>query len=118
MSDVRRVFLSGSIQAWEQNAGGISLPPCDDVNAIPRPTLTFYDDPNGTHALMPVEEYERLRDILEDLVAQACTVNGELDSMATRTGAEALRYLAEIGRVKIIDEHGRRVIAKWVQDDG
>ena len=59
MSDVRRVFLGGSIQAWEQNTGGISLPPCDDVNAIPRPTLTFYDDPNGTHYLVPREEYER-----------------------------------------------------------
>jgi hypothetical protein len=78
----------------------------------------WFDHPRGNDAIVPWEEYERLRDILEDLVAQACTVNGELDSMATRTGAEALRYLAEIGRVKIIDEHGRRVIAKWVQDDG
>lgn len=30
-----------------------------------------------------------------------------------REGVDALRYLAEIGRVEIVSEQGRRVIARW-----
>lgn len=56
-------------------------------------------------------------ELICDLVAQGCTCteNGKtiLDSMAISTYADALRYLAEKGIVKIIDEHGRRVIAEW-----
>jgi len=62
------------------------------------------------------DQIEWLRDMVEDLVAQGCTDREDptkLDSLALRTYAEALRYLAKLGRVKIEHEVGRRVIARW-----
>jgi len=40
-----------------------------------------------------------------------------LDSMALSAYADGIRLLAEHGRVEVIDEAGRRVIAKWVRSD-
>lgn len=62
---------------------------------------------------------EGIADLLDtvcDLTAQACSTDGgELDSMASRSYAEALHLLAEKGKVEIIREYGRCVIARWVQ---
>ena len=55
--------------------------------------------------------------LLEDMVNQHCTVENKgqtyLDSMALSANADAMRYLASKGKLKITNEHGRRVIAEW-----
>ena len=66
-------------------------------------------------------EVERLRaenaellDLLADAVAQGCSGDdGVLDSGALSSYADALRKLAEVGKVEIVSEAGRRVIARW-----
>lgn len=64
-------------------------------------------------------EVERCRELIIALVENACEVDAipldavPLDSCGMQTNADALRYLAEIGRVEIVSEHGRRVIARW-----
>lgn len=62
-------------------------------------------------------------EIIAALVAQHCSVNHlnfingdpqvELDSMAISANADAMRELAAQGRIEIISEHGRRILAKW-----
>lgn len=57
-----------------------------------------------------------LLDILEDVLSQACLTDAEdgsrlFDSMAISAYADGLRVLAEHGRVDIVNEYGRRVIA-------
>ena len=48
------------------------------------------------------------------MVAQHCFCSdGELESMSLSANAEAMRLLAEMGRMEIIQEHGRRVIGKF-----
>lgn len=74
-----------------------------------------------------------LLETLADVINQACSnprtrwfdANGalvegpeeELDSMALSAYADAMRLLADHGRLVIIDQAGRRVIAKWVRDE-
>jgi len=62
-----------------------------------------------------------LLDTLADVIQQACSGPGDrwqsLDSMALSAYADGIRLLAEHGRVEVIDEAGRRVIAKWVRSD-
>jgi hypothetical protein len=56
-------------------------------------------------------------DPLEDLVGmvtQHCTMpDGTLDSCALSANADAMRTLADAGKLIITDEYGRRVIGKW-----
>lgn len=64
-------------------------------------------------------EIEELLDTLENVISQACGAcgpggQGNLDSMALSAYAEGIRVLAAHGRVRIIEEVGRRVIAEWV----
>ena len=57
---------------------------------------------------------EKLTDALALLVDQHChCADGTLDSFAESATAEAMRTLAETGRIKITAECGRRVIAVW-----
>jgi uncharacterized small protein (DUF1192 family) len=66
-------------------------------------------------------EIERLQaevaeatDIVADLTAQGCVGDdGEMDSCAISTYADALRWLAAQGRVEITVDKGRRVVAHW-----
>lgn len=61
-----------------------------------------------------LRQREELIDALADCVAQSCTTDdGELDSMALSTYADALRLLQKWGRVEVTSEYGRRVIARW-----
>lgn len=61
------------------------------------------------------ETYGGLLDILHDVIKTACTdTDDKLDSMAMTSYAEAMRLLAEHGRIKIKSEYGRRVIAENV----
>lgn len=63
-----------------------------------------------------------LLEYVESAVTQGCYgPDGLLDSMALSTWAEGIRLLAAHGRAEIIEEHGRRVIARLipeVQDGG
>jgi hypothetical protein len=59
------------------------------------------------------EQRIELLDALDDVLAQACLMpDGTLDSMALSAYADGLELLAEHGRVVIIQQNGRRVIAK------
>jgi hypothetical protein len=66
---------------------------------------------------------EPLIEMIDELVQQACYVPadgmGEMyyDSMALSVYAEAMRFLAEEGRLVITSEYGRRVIAERVKDE-
>jgi hypothetical protein len=62
------------------------------------------------------EESGRLLDALVGMIEQHVYENndGNLDSMAVSANAAALRLLAQFGKVKIESEHGRRVIARWL----
>jgi hypothetical protein len=63
------------------------------------------------------EAQSELLEFVESALVQACyTEDGLLDSMALSTWAEGLRLLAEHGRVEIIEEHGRRVIARIIPE--
>jgi hypothetical protein len=58
---------------------------------------------------------EHLLDFVEGSVVQGCFGDdGLLDSMAISTWADGIRLLAEHGRAEIIEEHGRRVIARLI----
>jgi len=71
---------------------------------------------------IPRIENEAL-DIVEDLVRQHCHISEEqqeaeglgyeLDSMGISDNADAMRLLARAGRLEIVDEAGRRVLANW-----
>lgn len=88
---------------------------------------------------MNVEDYEAAAESLEAIIAERdealellleavrdeCLVASfagpafdHLDSMARSTWADALRLLARSGRVRIVSESGRRVIAKLVEESG
>ena len=69
-------------------------------------------------------EVERLRKLVDrgceimevDLRASCPTGREGADTVDTggyEPQSEMLRYLAEIGRVEIVSEQGRRVIARW-----
>lgn len=66
------------------------------------------------------EEIDSLVDMLEEVAVQAChamVFGPDLDSCAIGIYAYALRELAERGRVRIITDVGRRVIARRVEDE-
>ena len=51
--------------------------------------------------------------LVEELVAQCCTVNGALDSACLSTFSDAILWLESIGKVTITHRTGRRIIARW-----
>ena len=62
-------------------------------------------------------EVERLRKIVIGFVADLF-LNHESETVSmydhdTEEEHDAIRYLAEIGRVEIVSEQGRRVVARW-----
>jgi hypothetical protein len=61
------------------------------------------------------EQLKEALDILEGMVAQNCgEYDGELlCSGAISAHAEAMRLLAEHGRLVIVKEYGRMIKAKW-----
>lgn len=62
-------------------------------------------------------EMGELLDALEDVLFQACwdSLEEVLDSMALTAYANGMRLLAEYGRIEIVNEYGRRVIAKPIE---
>lgn len=66
---------------------------------------------------------EPLIEMIEDLVYQSCYVPPEgqadpyLDSMALSVYANAMRFLAEEGKIKITSQYGRRVIGEKIKDE-
>ena len=64
-------------------------------------------------------ELERLRKIVIEFVADLF-LNHESETVSmydhdTEEEHDALRYLASIGRVEIVSEQGRRVVARWTK---
>lgn len=59
------------------------------------------------------EEYDAVVELLHGVVHQLCwdDINGYYDSGALSTYAEALRFLAKEGKISIVREMGRMVIA-------
>lgn len=73
---------------------------------------------NRSIASYLMEGYE-LIDVLEDVINQACR-NGEkneLDSLALSAYASGMRKLAELGRLTITHQYGRRVIGYWNNEE-
>lgn len=68
-------------------------------------------------------EIDELLNALEDTIAQACWIENvpgseaQLDSMALSSYATAMRLLAHYGRIVILHQYGRRVIARWTTDE-
>lgn len=66
----------------------------------------------GSFEQAQIETLDSATDLIAELISQACTTSaGELDSSGISTYADALRFLAGAGRVEIVREYGRRVIA-------
>ena len=59
----------------------------------------------------------RLEDALYEVTVEATVCNEGYDSLAMRAYADALRLLAECGRVEIVSDRGRRVLAREVDRD-
>ena len=52
-------------------------------------------------------------DIAEGVIDRACLMEDDtLDSLGTSAYADGLRWLAKRGKIEIVSEHGRRVIAR------
>ena len=61
---------------------------------------------------------DECEELLLEVVCQACMLpDRTLDSMALRSYADAIRYLEKKGKVKILKDAGRRVIAVEVMRD-
>jgi regulator of replication initiation timing len=61
-------------------------------------------------------EIEILINVLLDCIYQSCYAHDDkIDSMALSSYAEAIRLLAEYGKLKITTDYGRRVIADVVE---
>lgn len=58
-------------------------------------------------------EVERCRGLIEATVAHEWSDEGEVDSWGAEAHTASIRYLASIGRVEIVSEQGRRVVARW-----
>lgn len=58
--------------------------------------------------------FEEVLDTLQDFVSASCQdPDGLLRSNANSTQAQGLRTLAAAGRVEIVQERGRCVVARW-----
>lgn len=60
-------------------------------------------------------ELDRCREIIESLVSVRCDERSDGFITHGVIVADALRYLASIGRVEIVSEQGRRVVARWTK---
>ena len=64
-------------------------------------------------AIKATAEVERCRSIITSMVAAHGDPRIDGFIMHGASNADALRYLASIGRVEIVSEQGRRVVARW-----
>jgi hypothetical protein len=79
-----------------------------------------YEQHDGTHVIVPLEDYNDLVDALVDVVAQACWApedeNGDyLDSCAITPLAWGMDVLERLGLVKISFSAGRRRIGRLIE---
>jgi hypothetical protein len=68
---------------------------------------------SGQDAARLIDWLDTAVEQITDMVAQNCTHGDKLDSSALTTHAEAMWFLADMGRLEITAEAGRRVIGKW-----
>ena len=63
------------------------------------------------------DQLAEMEDVLVDVVNQACMCeSGKLDSMCLSAYADAMRLLAQRGRLLIEKEYGRGVIGTWANE--
>lgn len=60
---------------------------------------------------------EEAMEILIELVNQCCFVDGFLNSCGISSYADAIRYLAKIGKVEIVKGFGDAIIGRFVDPD-
>jgi hypothetical protein len=59
-----------------------------------------------------------LTEELEDMVAQNCTMSDRtLDSCALSSHAGSMRLLADLGKIEITHDQGRRVLGRWTEPE-
>jgi hypothetical protein len=83
------------------------------------------DTGEGMSITLPQEEVasvmnliDLLTEELEDMVAQNCTMSDRtLDSCALSSHAASMRLLADLGKIVITHDQGRRVLAKWPEPE-
>jgi hypothetical protein len=63
----------------------------------------------------PLTDLDEATKIIINLVNQACSFPGGLDSMGISDYAEAIDYLAKRGFVEIDHQAGRYVTARWIK---
>jgi hypothetical protein len=69
---------------------------------------------SGQEAAKLIDWLDTAIEELEDMVAQNCTMSDRtLDSCALSSHADAMHFLADMGKLVITAEAGRRVIGKW-----
>ncbi len=75
-----------------------------------------------------MDNSEKVIDLLKELVNETCNYsdssttipgddgdgNVDIDSNGSRTKAEAIRFLANIGMIKLICDKGNRIGGNWV----
>lgn len=61
-----------------------------------------------------LELYDEAIVELMGMVGQHCSTERGLESMALSSNCDAIKFLEKLGKVKIIKEHGRMIIAEWV----
>jgi hypothetical protein len=61
-----------------------------------------------------MELIDLLTEELKDMVAQNCTMSDRtLDSCALSSHAGSMRLLADLGKIEITHDQGRRVLGRW-----
>lgn len=116
LSGVAMIPIATKLRSWAQNEEMIDqhfLEHGEDCNEA-ADLLEFYEAQNA----VLLKEQSELQELVMDLVTQACwTSDGSFDSCAISTFAEAMRYLASKGKLKIMYESHRRVIAHYPDEE-
>ena len=82
----------------------------------------FVADPDsGMSITLRQDEVASVMDLLDsltedlvDMVVSNCmAADKTLDSFAVSSNADAMRLLADLGKIDITHDHGRRVLARW-----
>jgi hypothetical protein len=73
-----------------------------------------------------IKTIDLLSDVVADMVSQHCSVKSSvtkdgkeytLDSMAISDNAEAMLALADAGQIEIVQQAGRRILARWIKKE-
>ena len=70
---------------------------------------------------MSKPDFNEVVEVLCDVINQACGIDDkerthELDSGALSAYADGIRLLDKLGKVEMVHQAGRRVLAKWIKE--